>query len=259
MSASGATSQKTHVPQPVVLITGAGSGIGEATAARFSQEGWSVVLAGRRKEALEKVKARLKTEAFVFPLDVASENSDQTTAEWIKANKTVADRISVVVHNAGIFERATTAESSMDSWSRMFETNLFGVVRLTKVLFPILKRNGGAIVNVSSTLGLRPTPDTAAYSASKAALLNWSAAFAKEAGPLGVRINSVCPGIVDTPIHSFHSAENKTATIESLAPLQPLGRIGQPRDIAHMIWSLSGPGSEWTTGATVCVDGGINL
>lgn len=252
-------SNNTKVSNPVVLITGAGSGIGEATAARFSHEGWGVILVGRRKDALEKVKASLRTESFVLPLDLASKNSDQTVTDWISANKTIADRITTVIHNAGIFERATTTDSSLDSWSRIFETNLFGVIRLTKVLFPILKMNGGAIVNVNSTLGLRPTADTAAYSASKAALLNWAASFAKEAGPHGVRINSVCPGIVDTPIHSFHTAKNKAATLESLAPLQPLGRIGQPHDVAHMIWALSSPGSEWTTGATVCVDGGINL
>lgn len=256
---SGNSSGTVKSLKPAVMITGAGSGIGAATAARFSSEGWDVILVGRRKDALEKIKARLLTDSIVFPLDLAASDCDQIANEWITTHHAWADRLTVLVHNAGIFERGSTVDSTLESWSRIFETNLFGVIRLTKTLFPSLKKNHGAIVNVSSTLGLRPTADTAAYSASKAALLNWSASFAKEAGPEGVRINSVCPGIVDTPIHSFHTAENKAEALKKMASLQPLGRIGTPSDVAHMIWSLSGPGSEWTTGATVCVDGGINL
>ena len=104
-----------------------------------------------------------------------------------------------------------------------------------------------------------PIPNTAGFSPSKAALINWTASFAKEAGVDGVRVNCVCPGIIDTPIQAFHAAPNKAELLASMAGLQPLGRIGTPDDVAHMIWSLAGPGSEWTTGAVVTVDGGINL
>ncbi|MBK7893087.1 MAG: SDR family oxidoreductase [Bdellovibrionales bacterium] len=92
---------------------------------------------------------------------------------------------------------------------------------------------------------LWPTPDTAAYSASKAALVNWTQSFAVEAAPFGVRVNCVCPGLVDTPIHDFKTQADR----DRLGPIQPLGRIGKPEEIAHMIYTLAGPGSEWTTGA----------
>lgn len=248
---------------PIAFITGAGTGIGAATAELFAKAGWDLILVGRRTALLEATALKLQTAydctATAFTLDVTSPDSKQEAASWLKQNTKMAERISAVVHNAGIVERKGTLDSTDESWHRTFETNLFGVVRLTQALYPFLKLNKGAIVNVSSTLGLRPIPETAAYSASKAALINWTASFAKEAGADGVRVNCVCPGIIDTPIQTFHHAPNREALIEAMANLQPLGRIGKPEDVAHMIWALAGPGSEWTTGAVVTVDGGINL
>jgi NAD(P)-dependent dehydrogenase (short-subunit alcohol dehydrogenase family) len=98
---------------------------------------------------------------------------------------------------------------------------------------------------------------TSAYSASKAAMNSLTQTLALELAPQGVRVNSVCPGIVDTPIHSFHFSGEKEKL--GLGKLQPLGRIGQPEDIAHAVWSLVGPGSEWITGSILTVDGGISL
>jgi NAD(P)-dependent dehydrogenase (short-subunit alcohol dehydrogenase family) len=130
-------------------------------------------------------------------------------------------------------------------------------VRLTHALLTHLEKNRGVVINVSSNLGLRPIPRTSAYSASKAAMINWTQSLAIELGPTGVRANCVCPGIIDTPIQAFHgqSAEQKAA----LGNLQPIGRIGVPDDVAYAIWSLCGPGSEWMTGSVLTVDGGISL
>lgn len=255
---------------PVVVITGAGSGIGAATAERFAREGWELVLIGRRPEALEATAKRItqlllleqparKPSIHTLPIDISNLESVSVLNRWTKMSTTVANRVQALVHCAGIFERATTASSTDVSWHRMFETNLFAVIRVTQVLYPSLKKNRGSITNISSTLGLRPTMDTAAYSASKAALNNWTQSFALEAAKDGVRVNAVCPGIVDTPIHDFHAAADKASTLEKLGPIQPLGRIGQPSEIAHMVWTLAGPGSEWTTGALIAVDGGISL
>lgn len=245
--------------RPVVFVTGAGTGIGAATAVKFAKEGWDVVLCGRRREKLEETAAQIQAATALFPLDLADRDSKPKIETWLMQNRSVASRLQAIVHNAGIVDWEGTLQSSDESWHRTFETNVFGAIRLTQALYPSLKKNKGAIVNVGSTLGLRPIPNTAAYSASKAALINWTASFAKEAGPDGVRVNCVCPGIIDTPIQSFHLAPNKDELLASMAGLQPLGRIGQPEDVAHMIWALAGPGSEWTTGAVVTVDGGINL
>lgn len=259
----GSESSSPALKVPVAVITGAGSGIGAATAVRFANEGWDVVLLGRRPELLAEVAKQIGPRASVFPFDVAAPDSLKTAQEWAKKNLSIANRITSLVHNAGIYEQATTLESSDESWHRMFETNLFGVIRLTQALYPHLKRNHGSITTVSSTLGLRPTPNTPAYSASKAALINWGHSFAKEAAPDRVRVNAVCPGIVDTPIHAARpgaaSAKSKTEFVESMGAYHPLGRVGRSEEIAHMIWALTGPGSEWTTGAVVSVDGGINL
>ncbi len=250
---------------PVAVITGAGSGIGLATASRFASEGWDVVLIGRRAELLNAAAQKIGRPASVFAFDIAASNSPLQIRQWIEKNSGVAERITALVHNAGIYEQATTLASTAESWQRLFETNVFGVIRLTQSLYPFLKFNRGSITTVSSTLGLRPTHNTAAYSASKAAIINWGQSFAKEAAPDGVRINTVCPGIVDTPIHAARPGaasgdpQDLKKLMKDMGPFQPLGRVGQPEEIAHMIWALSGPGSEWTTGAVVTVDGGINL
>ena len=245
---------------PVVLITGAGSGIGAATAARFAREGWDVILVGRRVEALKTAAQTCATgKTYLCPLDISKSDSGQTLATWLGQNQDAATRIQAVVHNAGIYELASTLESSDESWHRLFETNVFSVIRLTQALYPYVKSNRGSFTTVSSTLGLRPTANTPAYSASKAALINWGHSFAKEVASDGVRVNCVCPGIVDTPIHAARPGAADGDILKALAPLHPLGRVGHPDEVASMIWNLSGPGSEWTTGAVVNVDGGINL
>lgn len=257
------SSDSSSLKIPVAVVTGAGTGIGAATVLRFAKEGWDVVLMGRRPEPLAEVANQIGPRASVFSYDISNSNSLKVAQDWTRQNAGLANRITALVHNAGIYEQATTLESSDESWHRIFETNVFGVIRLTQALYPSLKRNRGSITTVSSTLGLRPTANTPAYSASKAALINWGHSFAKEVAPDGVRVNCVCPGIVDTPIHSARpgasAAPSREQFIQAMGVYHPLGRVGSPQEIAHMIWALTGPGSEWTTGAVVSVDGGINL
>ena len=251
---------------PVAFVTGAGSGIGAAIAERFAKEGWDLALVGRRQDALDETAKRISSltgkpskAISTIPIDISSTESVAILNRWIKMSESVSSRVQCLVHNAGIYERASTLTSTDVSWHRIFETNLFAVIRLTQALYPCLKRNHGSVVAVSSTLGLRPVKDAGAYSASKAALNNWVQTFALESASDGVRVNAVCPGIIDTPIHGFHASANKQETLKALAPLQPLGRIGQPEDVASMVWNLASPGSEWITGTLIPVDGGISL
>lgn len=265
MTRSNSAEDKSTTATPVAVVTGAGSGIGAAIAERFAAEGWDLVLIGRRPEALEATAKKVanspgrKPVVHTIPVDISNIESVSVLNRWTKMSVQVANRVHAVVHSAGIYERSKTQTSTDVSWHRVFETNLFAVIRVTQILYPFLKLNRGSLINVSSTLGIRPTLDTPAYSASKAALNCWTQSFAIEAAKDGVRVNAVCPGIVDTPIHEFHTAKNKSEELEKLGPLQPLGRIGQPSEIAHMVWTLAGPGSEWTTGALIPVDGGISL
>lgn len=258
--------------RPVALITGAGSGIGQAIAIRFAQHGCDCVLVGRTSSRLletaqaitalpEANKDLLKRpgEAIVCQLDASTWDAEAKLGEWLKANGALAQRLTYLVLNAGIYHPQTTLGSNATNWSSQFATNLFGPVAVTKACAPSLIQNEGAILGVSSTLGARPTAGTAAYSASKAALNNWLQSLALEMAPHNVRVNVIAPGIVDTPIHSFHKSPDKSETLKNLSGLQPLGRVGQPEDIAHMAWAMCGPGSEWMTGAIVNVDGGISI
>ena len=129
-------------------------------------------------------------------------------------------------------------------------------------IYPLMKPGlGHSIVNVSSTLGLRPIENVSAYCATKAAMISWTETMALELGAQNIRVNCVAPGLVDTPIHPFHSQapEKKQQSLEKLAPMQPLGRVGTAEEIARSIYFLASEDSAWTTGATLSVDGGINL
>lgn len=241
------------------LVTGAGSGIGAAIAHEFDRRGYHVFLLGRNEKNLRHVADSLsKADVLVCDLDQPAE----IEAAAQRATSRPDLRLQILVNNAGVFHTHTTEEGTDEIWTRQFQTNLLGPVRLTRALWPSFRaQRQGSIVNVSSTLGLKPTATTSAYSALKAALINWTQALALEGGALGVRANVVCPGFVDTPIHAFHHLplNEKQKVVGDLGRLQPLGRIGTPEEIAKAVAFLASNDSPWTTGATLNVDGGIYL
>ncbi|PIS11812.1 MAG: NAD(P)-dependent oxidoreductase [Bdellovibrio sp. CG10_big_fil_rev_8_21_14_0_10_47_8] len=244
-----------------VLVTGASSGIGAATAKLFANQGYFVYLLGRNEERLQEVALSCPGGASLLKCDLNNEAQlDKYTKHLFERADT---QLEVLVNNAGVFEQHTSQkDEGLDIWRKMFETNFFGSINLTQRVLPLLARHHqGSIVNVSSTLGLRPTAQTAAYSASKAAMINWTQSLALELGPQKIRVNCVCPGLVDTPIHAFHSLNSKAkeAALDNMKNLQPLGRIGHPEEIAQSIYFLGSQQSSWTTGAILSVDGGINL
>lgn len=242
------------------LITGASSGIGRATALEFARNGYFVYLMGRNKERLEEVALQCPAGAALLSCDLREVAQVEKRVKEITENPLY--QLEVLVNNAGVFKTHSAEEGSDQIWNDHYEANLLGPVRLTRLLFPYFKKyKKGSIVNVSSTLGLRPTANTGAYSALKAAMINWTQSLAIEAGPLGIRANVVCPGLVDTPIHSFNAltGTKKEEALSKMANLQPLGRIGAPEDVAKSIYFLGSELSSWTTGAVLAVDGGINL
>ncbi|UXR63571.1 SDR family oxidoreductase [Bdellovibrio bacteriovorus] len=242
------------------LITGASSGIGAAIAIEFSKNGYFVYLMGRNKERLQNVALKCRSGASIVSCDLSDEAAlNKRLGEVIGAK---IHRVECVVNNAGVFETHSTEEGSDEIWRRQFEINMLGPLRIARAFFPYFKeQGGGSIVNIASTLGLRPEGPTSAYAASKAALINWTQSLAQEGGPYKIRANCVCPGIVDTPLHSFHDlpAEKKNEVTDKMKSLQPLGRIGQPEDIAKAAYFLGSDQSAWITGAILPVDGGINL
>ncbi len=242
-----------------VLITGAGSGIGEATVYEFSKNGYFVFLLGRDKDKLERVAGNCKFGASRIACDLTDPSQITKAVDHLKSRPDV--KLEVLVNNAGIFERHPYS-AGIEIWEKIFKTNLMGPVNLTQQVVPLMIAQGsGSIVNVSSTLGIKPVADVSSYCAVKAAMNNWTQSLALELAPKKIRVNCVCPGIVDTPIHPFHQLKGpaKEQTLQGLSGLQPLGRIGTPEEIAKAIYFLASENSSWTTGAILSVDGGIGI
>jgi NAD(P)-dependent dehydrogenase (short-subunit alcohol dehydrogenase family) len=243
-----------------VLISGASSGIGAAAARLFSEHGYFVFLLGRNEERLQEVALQCRSGASLLKADVTDAVKMDKYIKHLYERPDV--ELQVLVNNAGIFERHDFADQGLEIWRRQFEVNLFGAVALTQGVLPLFKKNKkGSIVNVSSGLGLRPQAKMSAYSSAKAAMIAMTQALAHEVGVDGIRVNCVAPGLVDTPIHAFHSAPpaEREKALQQMAGLQPLGRIGTPEEIAEAIYFLGSDHSSWTTGAVLTVDGGINL
>lgn len=244
------------------VVTGAGSGIGQAAAVALAKEGYFVFLIGRRLEKLNETEKMITSattpgQSTSLVCDLNQSKDIERAVQNIRTNP----QLEVVVNNAAIYERNKPESNSSELWRRTFAANLFGTVDFTEKLIPILKlAEAPSIVNVASTLGIKPIPETSAYSASKAAIINWTQCLALDLAPK-IRVNCVCPGIVDTPIHPFHAQEatEKAKSIEKLKDMQPLGRIGTPDDIVPAIVYFATSRSAWTTGSALVVDGGINI
>lgn len=249
----------THESQTVV-ITGASSGIGAAIARRFAREGYELLLLGRDEDRLKKVQSEcktLKTEILAFDL---AEVSRFLPALEVKLSEMSLPAI--LVNNAGVFHQGLTEDTGDEVWQTQFQINLLSAVQLTRFFWPVFKKNRrGSVLNIASTLGVKPTPFTSAYSAMKAALINWTLALAQEGGPHGIRANCICPGIVDTPIHAFHHLPpaEKKAQAEQMLRFQLLHELGKPEDVAEAAYFLASDLSRWTTGASLHVDGGIHI
>ncbi|MFZ3229223.1 MAG: SDR family oxidoreductase [Pseudobdellovibrio sp.] len=242
-----------------VLVTGASSGIGAEIAREFSRKGYFVFLLGRNSEKLKHVQNTCKGPTEILAFDLKDLADYQAQILKLIENK---PNLEILVNCAGIFTQSSFLETSDDTWSEQFEVNLLSAVRLTRLIWPLfIKNKKGSVLNIASTLGLKPTASTSAYSASKAAMINWTQALAQEGGSNNIRVNCICPGIVDTPIHLFHALEDseKSKILNDISKLQLLEKIGTPSNIAKSAYFLAGDDSAWTTGSILTVDGGINI
>jgi meso-butanediol dehydrogenase/(S,S)-butanediol dehydrogenase/diacetyl reductase len=239
----------------VALVTGAGSGIGAAIARRFASEGATLVLCGRRREALEKVAGEIVEAgglAEVTPLDVAD---DTAFAAAIRDAHARHGRIDVLVSNAYRMTAAPLVELTTEAWHHNFRVTLDAAFFGLRAVLPLLtSARRGSVINVSSTAGLAGSPGLAGYGAAKAALENLTRAAAVEAAPFGVRVNSLCPGVVATPgtLGAFADPRARRALERTI----PLGRFGLPEEIAGAAAFLASDDAAYVTGATLVVDGG---
>ena len=243
----------------LAIITGASSGIGKEAAVGLSKKSYFCVLLGRSEDHLKHTQDLCELSEY-YILDLQDPHSIKSTAQ--KISKTYIDSSYdhvILINNAGIIERKSFETTPIESWHKQFQTNLLGPVLWTQELLSLLfKIPSARIINISSTLGLRPIPDTATYSATKAAMNSWTQTLALELASRNIPVNALCPGLVETPIHDFYKTENSNLRKE-LDKLQPMGRMGQPEDIFKAIFFLSEISSSWLTGALLPVDGGILL
>src|ERR1700704_330854 len=241
---------------PVVLITGALTGIGRATALAFAQKGARIVISGRHEEEGQKLVgelSRLGAEAEFVRSDVRHEDDVRSLAD--KAGARVG-RLELAVNNAGPEGKpGPVTEQSAESYAATFDTNVLGTLLSMKhELRVMLPQRHGSIINVSSTYGQTGAAGASIYAASKHAVVGLTQSAALEAAESGVRVNAVAPGPTDTGM-----LNRFTGTAERKAALQsgvPLGRIGQPDEIAQAIVFLASDAASFVTGQIVSVDGG---
>lgn len=241
-----------------ILITGATSGIGFATLKKFIYNNSFVLAVGRNQKKLDEIKSQFSTSVESFNYDLSNSAEREKLFKEIKVNEYELD---VVVNAAGILRSGTIEDTTLNSWNETMEINLTSVFHVMNLAIPFLEKRKGNIVNVSSVTGLRSFPNVLAYCVSKAAVDQLTRCAALELAPKGIRVNAVNPGVVITNIHKSSGMDERAykAFLERSKTTHPIGRIGEPEEIAELIYFLSSAEAGWITGNTVSIDGGRNL
>lgn len=238
----------------VAFVTGGGSGIGAATAQRLVQEGATVVVCGRRREPLDEVVAGIVAAGGKAEAVVADVSDEAGFTAALEAAAQRHGRLDVLVNNAMAYTWGSIEEMSTADWRANFATSVDGTFWGTRTAMRLMKGKGGAIVNVSSICGQLGTPWMSGYSAAKAAIDNFSRAAAAEGAPHGIRVNVVIPAVVETPATAGMLADE--ASRRNTEKLIPMGRVGQPEELANAILFLASDEASYITGASLPVDGG---
>ena len=239
----------------VALVTGGASGIGRACAETFAAGGARVVIADLNRALGEELAAQLTADGAQVLYTQTDVADPVAVAELIAATVSRFGALHYAVNNAGIEgERSPLAETSIDEWQRVIDINMNGVFYCLREEIPaILNSGGGAIVNMSSIMGVIATPGISPYVAAKHAVLGLTKIAAQEYSALGVRVNAVCPAFIETPLVTKHLTED---LIAQMLPMHPIGRFGQPQDIANTVAFLCSEQAAFITGSAVNVDGG---
>ena len=231
------------------LVTGASGGIGGAIARSLHAQGCHVVLAGRRREALDELAAALGERCAVVTGDVA----DAAAADALLA---AADPVDILVNNAGITRDMLAIRLKDADWQAVIDTNLGAAFRLSRAaLKGMLKRRWGRIVNITSIVGVTGNPGQANYAAAKAGLIGMSKALAQEVAARGVTVNCVAPGFIDTAMTRGLEERQREALLGRI----PAGRLGEGADIAAGVVYLASDEAGYVTGQTLHVNGGMAM
>ncbi len=241
----------------VAVVTGASKGIGASIATHLAAAGAAVVVNyAKSKEGADRVAAEIARgggKAVAVQADVAKPDD---VRRLFAETKKAFGKLDVLVNNAGIFEFAPLEAVTPEHFHRQFDLNVLGLLLVTQEAVKLFGPSGGSVVNISSVVSTKAPPGTAVYSATKAAVDAVTRSLAKELGPRKVRVNSINPGMVET--EGFHAAGIAESDFRKQTEAQtPLGRIGQPQDVAPAAVFLASPDASWITGETFYISGGL--
>lgn len=247
----------------VAVVTGAGGGIGRAIVLAFVAEGARVMASdidGKRAEETASLAPAGSVHAIAVDVSV-EEDARRLMTETVGR----FGRLDILVNGAALWARGTVEELTVEQWDRLMGVNVRGVFLCSKFAIPHLVRSGGgSIIHIASQSGLRGTPGGSLYVASKHAVVGLTKCMALDHGPQNIRVNAICPGLVDTPMGEAallaRAADGNLAERKQRASRDfPLGRIGQPEDIARVAVHLASDEAAWVTGMCYSVDGGSGL
>jgi len=236
------------------IVTGGGSGIGRAIAAAFVCEGAQVVICGRGARKLEQAATEIGPQCLAVAADVShTEDINRLVDQTVRKFK----RLDIVVNNAGILLAGTAESLTEEQWEQTYKTNVRAVWQLSRAALPHLRAAGrGSIINIASVLSSLGARNRVAYAASKGAVLAMSRAMALDHAEENIRINCICPGIVETEMVAAFNVDEKARQQRIAA--HPMGRFGRPADMAGLAVFLASDEASWITGAAFPADGGYS-
>jgi NAD(P)-dependent dehydrogenase (short-subunit alcohol dehydrogenase family) len=238
----------------VAIITGGGSGIGKAIAQAFVREGAKVVIAGRDSKRLDRVATEIGADCLAVSADVSNvANVENLVSATINRFK----KINILVNNAAVLLPGTAESISEESFDQTFAINVKGLWLLSRAVLPYMcVAGGGSIVNIGSVLSMLGARNRVAYSASKGAVMAMTKAMALDHAAEKIRVNCIAPGIVETEMVARFSTDENVR--KQRVALHPMGRFGQPQEVANAAVFLASDESGWTTGSVVTIDGGYS-
>jgi NAD(P)-dependent dehydrogenase (short-subunit alcohol dehydrogenase family) len=255
----GGRENVTRLAGKCAVITGGGTGIGQAIALAFAREGAQVAVAGRRKDKLEETLHLLQQagcSALALECDVTKAADSERV---LKSAEDAFGKVNVLVNNAGALSVSTVENIAEEDWDRVMSTNVKGPFLMSRAALPAMRRaGGGSIINIGSVLGIVAIRDRAAYCASKGGVTMLTRAMALDHAHDNIRVNCLCPSIVESDMtrNLFAETEVGRQARESRLASIPLGRFGKPADIAGLAVFLASEESSWMTGTVIPVDGG---